>query len=367
VTLAAPLPLLVFTGMEHTLHAALTVAFLAAFGRAATTARARSLLPALGLAAALTATRYEGAFAVASACAWLLWCRRTRDSFALAAAGAAPPALYAVVSLALGWLALPTSVLVKSNLFEGASAPEAVSALLMRVPRFAIGAPHVTALTAAIGLALALGAVRRAERGPRADREVRASLWVLLGTALLHVQLAKWGYLFRYEAYLVAALVVGLAQAWALLRRSEPSHRLAALALLAAVAAVPLAQRTVLAATQAPQAAKNIHEQQHQMALFVQRHRPTASIALNDIGFVSYLSDVALLDLVGLATLDVAKARLAGRSRDGASRRTSPPAAPWSPSSPPIPRARMRSSATFAPSSPRSPATSWSPTGASAR
>jgi hypothetical protein len=309
--LAAPLPVLALTGMEHGLHAALTIGFLAAFGHAATGRGPRALVPAALLAAALTATRYEGAFAVASACAWLLWQRRALAAAALAAAGAAPPGAYAAVSLAHGWFAVPTSVLLKSDLFTDGTALQAISAFLARGPRFLLAAPHVGALLAA--LALALAALRRSDVEPRAHGQVRAALWVLLGATLLHVQLAKWGYLFRYEAYLVAAGVVGLLQAWTLLRRAGPSRRLATAGLLAAaLLASLLLQRAALATAQAPQAAKNIHEQQHQMALFVQRYRPAASVALNDIGFVSYLADVELLDLAGLATLEVARERLAG-------------------------------------------------------
>lgn len=310
VTAATPLPVLVFAGMEHTLHAALTVAFVAAFGRAASGRAPHALAPAALLAAALTATRYEGAFAVVSACAWLLWRRRWLAAAALAAAGALPPAVQAAVSLGHGWFALPTSVLMKSDLFSAGAPPPSISTLVLRGPRFLLAAPHVLALTAA--LAVALASLRASGGEPERRTEVRAALCVLLGATLLHLQLAKWGYFFRYEAYLIPAGIVALLQAWTLLWRARPSRPIAVGGLLAAVlVGAPFLQRAAEAVGQAPQAAKNVHEQQHQMALFLKRYRPTASVALNDIGFVSYLTDVGLLDLVGLATLDVAKARLA--------------------------------------------------------
>jgi len=61
-----------------------------------------------------------------------------------------------------------------------------------------------------------------------------------------------------------------------------------------------------------PQASRNIYEQQYQMGMFLQRYYPGRAVAVNDIGAVSYLADVRLLDLWGLANVDVARLKLRG-------------------------------------------------------
>jgi hypothetical protein len=48
------------------------------------------------------------------------------------------------------------------------------------------------------------------------------------------------------------------------------------------------------------------------MAQFLNRYYPAGPVAVNDIGAVSYYNDFPLLDLYGLASMDVARAKLAG-------------------------------------------------------
>jgi hypothetical protein len=52
-----------------------------------------------------------------------------------------------------------------------------------------------------------------------------------------------------------------------------------------------------------PQASRNIYEQQYQMGMFLKRCYPGKAVAVNDICAVSYLADVRLVDLLGLARM----------------------------------------------------------------
>src|SRR5690606_33606468 len=61
-------------------------------------------------------------------------------------------------------------------------------------------------------------------------------------------------------------------------------------------------------------ATRNIYLQHYQMARLIEERLPGRVIALNDIGVVNFFTDAQTVDLVGLGTLDVARARLAGHA-----------------------------------------------------
>ena len=82
---------------------------------------------------------------------------------------------------------------------------------------------------------------------------------------------------------------------------------------LLAVAGFPFVSRAVNGFRDTPKAAENIYSQQYQMGLFVKRFYAEQSLAVNDIGAVGYLADAKLLDIYGLASLDVARLKRTGR------------------------------------------------------
>jgi hypothetical protein len=137
------------------------------------------------------------------------------------------------------------------------------------------------------------------------------------------MQLARAGWFYRYEAYL---LVLGVAVFGVIAADRLPSWRewtrqtaalprsIAAL-LLIAVAGFPFASRALNGLRNAPAAASNIYSQQYQMGLFVDRFYRGQSVAINDIGAVGYLTDARLLDVYGLANLDIARLKRTGRYR----------------------------------------------------
>jgi hypothetical protein len=262
----------------------------------------------LAVAAALaTSLRYESLFLAAAAVAVLAAHHRRRLAMIVAGAAAAPLLAYALLSISRGWYALPNSVLLKGARFDPSTAAGVFDLVGGRSLRMLAQTPHLLALVAAC---LALIALAGASRAALPALAVVATLF--------HLQLADTGWLYRYEAYLVALglLAVGSSApaAFAAVRAAAAGGRIAALAAagLAAVLAYPLVERGVRAVAETPRAAKNTFDQQYQMGLFLRRFYPGAAVAANDIGAISHLADVRLLDLYGLASMDVARARRAG-------------------------------------------------------
>jgi hypothetical protein len=309
LVVVTPLPTLVLAGMEHTLQIAAVFWLLDRVWEAEEDGQGTPrTLVSLGAASAFAAAaRYESLFLIAPA-AVLLW-RDGRRRAALVAVGAAvfPLALYGIVSVAHGWPPLPNSLLLKRAAFAGDGAAAIVDRLGGHALRTLTEAPHLLALLVWVIFLSALS---------RAPVAVRRGEAMFVAATLLHAQLAAVGWLFRYEAYLVAIGVVlvarHLADAPAGVRPRTTPGRLT-LALAAVVAAVPLCTRAVQALDQTPRAVKNIYEQQYQMGLFLRGLPAGSTVMANDIGAITYLADIRLIDLYGLATQETARARREGR------------------------------------------------------
>jgi len=299
VILLMPVAPLLMVGQEHLLHAALTLAF-------AAWVTSPSPRPGLVVLAPLvTALRYEGLFLVLVGCVLLAARRRPALAVASGFAGLLPPALYALVSVSHGWYALPNPVILKGALGEGAAGWQRLGLVPF------LGGWSVLARTPHLLAPAAVAAIVLLARWRSASSREGSLLLLFLATTMLHLQYAKTGWFYRYEAYLVAlgvlAVTVALAGLGERVRpRWLPAALLSAAALVAAV-------RGVRAHVETPGAVGNIYEQQVQMGRFLARFYSGQAVAANDVGAVDYLADLRMLDLWGLASLDVAEAKLAGR------------------------------------------------------
>ncbi len=303
VLIFTPLPVLGLIGMEHALHAWLTAGviwsaseFLAARGSST-----RPGWGLLALCALLPVTRYEGLFLLLWVLLALLWQKRRGAAMTLAAAGASLMTLYGLISLANGWAFFPNSVLVKSVV--NLSSTMGLAQFLTQGIYNLLDTPAlfglIVAVLLAFGLGEGLGLLRPAQRW-------RVGLFA--GMFALHMQLAKVGWFFRYEAYLIftgSLLLMELVAVLLTWLQSRPQVRLtplnAAALALTLLLLLPLAYRSGNALSGYPLAVRNIHEQQVQMAHFVSRFYNDRTIVANDIGAISYFADIWLIDIVGLA------------------------------------------------------------------
>lgn len=303
---ATPVVPVIFTGMEHMLHACLSLAFLyLACEALAATGPERPRKPppqTTGLilvAPLLTAARYEGLFLVLVVSLMLLIRKRYLETALIGAAAMVPIMIYGLYSVSHGWHFLPNPVLLKGNLPS-----------LSRLGQ----APHLVVLCVGGLLGLYLGAVHEWGR----QKPASTMLVVVLGTMLLHLQFARTGSFFRYEAYLMVMGIVAIAIAVHAIGASLPptpgragiSRSLLHLVVLAGGAA--LLARGSMALLRTPQATTNIYEQQFQMARLLHRNYEGRAVAANDVGAINYFADIANLDLWGVASLEVLRARRGG-------------------------------------------------------
>ncbi len=315
IVFLTPLPANVFNGMEHLLQILITTSavYLAAVLLEDPSFRfsQKTALIMLILSSLVTMIRYEGLFVILIICILFLLRHRFLYAVFLGTMGLLPIVIFGLISLRMGWYFLPNSLMIKGSWPEFASFQEALLALGSRIGLLLTSAPHLVFLAA---LVFAVFHYKYTNDRTFWNRStIMATIFV--GSTILHLSFAGVGWFYRYEAYLVAIgiLTLGLAARFDIpgsfekisLLRAKPT------ALLMILCLVTLLLRGVSAVSSIPLATANIFQQQYQMGLFLQKYYTGAKVAANDIGIISLNGNIHLLDLVGLADMETAKARRA--------------------------------------------------------
>jgi len=327
VIFAAPLAPIIFGGMEHPLQILIDLGFvaLAAWMLARDSAEWDRFATALVLlAAGVGSIRYEGLALVGIVALLFAFRRRWLAAGAVLGAGVLPVILYGLYALSQGAYFLPNSVYVKAS-------TEAGVGRLLQSPAAFIGLmterlPSSYPLFPLIGASV-LFAVLQLARG-RSFWNARVIFPVVaVAVSCVHLVFGDIGWFFRYEDYLMVLLGLGLllqlTDLFAAGRPTETALQWAVLSLAALLViggALASAKRGNIALRSTPWAVKNVYEQMYQLAHFVKANPQYNSIAIGDLGAISYYNDnVRILDLEGLALRGVPMNEL-GKDRLSAAR-----------------------------------------------
>jgi hypothetical protein len=316
ITAVTSVPALTLLGMEHLLHALLTLMFVCVGAKVVaecpeTLSDTRSLLP---LAALLPMTRYEGCFAVAWVCSLLFLKRRPRHAVSVAAAGALPVLLYGALSVLHGWLPFLNSILLKGHRPSLSNLRSIVDGLGLHAIGVLTSSPLLLLL---LVLSIATCLCHTQASRPGNEEQAWWRVVIFLGILFLHLQFANVGWLFRYEAYLVAVtLAITLPELSRVLPKILPRPRVATLPLVAIpmmglmVLAFPFAHRAKTVYVHTTEAMYDRYLEHIQIARFVLEFYPASTIVVNDIGAIAYFTDCRLLDMYGLGNMEPVRYRM---------------------------------------------------------
>ncbi len=300
-----PVPVLLFGSMEHILH---TWIALFCLQQVIEKPGTLSLIKLILLGAILAGIRYEGLFEGGLLILWLWKNKEYQKGFFLGIGMLIPVCWLGFYSMAQGWFFLPNSLILKGYTMNIQETKDLFHYFLSWVSK---AANHTHAIVAMLVLYFLWSS-------PDSKRNEN-KIWIgfVLGISLVHFVLARYNHVYRYEAYLMALAWVafwkttcqtkvtvsftGLKQ----LLAASPTQAILYLALIVS----PL-YRSVDSYVVGTRAMVNIYDQQVQMARFVQSHYNKETIGAIDIGAVAYYSDAKVLDLWGLADLDIAWLKL---------------------------------------------------------
>jgi hypothetical protein len=295
------------TGMEHSLHVALSLVVALGVARLAMGRPAPWWFWVS--AAVLPMVRYEGFLIAGAAMVTAFALGRRRDAVVTLAASFIGPAVFSVALVSMGLPPLPSSVLVKSGV-GGSSG--GVASFLDRGSNSVttLSLPFLLLVVSAASLVLACVAARRSGRRPvpASVPLTAAATMALLG----HLLVGSNGWFGRYEVYVLAfSGSLLLVAAGPLLASFREQTSLIALVAVGVVVAMGLMLRIGITTLRSPAASRNIYEQQYQMARLAHDYLDMP-VAVNDLGWVAYRSDREVLDLWGLGNDDARRARARG-------------------------------------------------------
>jgi len=131
-------------------------------------------------------------------------------------------------------------------------------------------------------------------------------IYAIVFIALIgHLMFASTGWLYRYDAYLIALFVLSIAFAADKIGEHISYATILVSILFFLFLAESFKDRYQKGNFTLKYANKNIYDQQIQMARLVKKSFNNSTIVANDIGAITYFTDIKLYDLVGLGSTDI--------------------------------------------------------------
>ncbi len=309
-----PLILLTFLGLEHTLHCFLILLFINMFilyNNTESYDKNFNFNKMLVIIPFLVMTRYESLFLIFAIFLVILYKKNFLDSLKIFIITFFSVSIYGYISIRNGWSFFPNSLLMKSNF----SFPPQIDLYLLLIKKSIKFLTQTKALLFIVLPLLFLTTLIKINF--KIHKDAFIYFFILALTIVLHFLFAKFGWLYRYETYLIILgffLIFFITKKYVIKINPFNSKfytiiNKLILNLLLILIAYNFFIREFYSLSFLPKASKNIYQQQFQMANFIRKYFNDYSIALNDIGAVCYYSNIKCVDLFGLANLKIFKSK----------------------------------------------------------
>lgn len=297
------IPPLAALGMEHTFQVAFTLFFVhccASLFTAEKVSYKQVFITALW-GALMVSTRYENAFVVTAACGLLLLHKGIKVPLIIGTLSALPILLFGIYAVSNHGLFIPNSIQIKvrdnyKQLLNGGIAMLEVAASISGL------------------LVIAVFVILKKILQQQHDRTFHI-LCIFVLSGLMHSVFGGFGWFYRYEAYLIVLgcfhLLIIFFE-WYRVKDQQNNKQYLFYIAFALLFTFNLPLRGGNALRNFVRSTYNIYEQQYQMALFMKKYNDKETIAANDIGAMSFLTNMTIIDLWGLGNNEVTIARKGG-------------------------------------------------------
>ncbi len=311
-----PLPALVFVGMEHILQIILVILFVylsAKFISFQENEKKCGLYEKhlLILAPLVTTVRYEGLILLAIVCALFFIYKRYLYSIILGLAGIIPLIIYGLISVSKGWYFLPNSIILKE---KASIVPYLIAN--HNIELIPVEIHFLQLLCAYIVFIFVYSISIHYIAKEKMKKEILVMNIVLIVLGTINFLFAGVGWFYRYDAYLIALgiFIISLSlihlKEFKFFRNKKLNKEniqgivfiLSAFILIIALVSVPLESRGFESLKETPQSTNDRYFGHVYPAKFVAKYYNNSTIAVNDLGAVSFYSDAYILDIYGLGS-----------------------------------------------------------------
>jgi hypothetical protein len=305
IILFAPLVILTLSGMEHTLQILINIIFIQFLITYLENFDKRNFIKLFLISMAVTTVRYEGLFLILIAMIFFANKKDYKKGLILLFISIIPLIIFGLISVMNSWMPLPNSILLKST------KPENFNSLgLLKYPFGWImklfKEPHL--LTIFITSCSILWVNYKSRFTFKDSKNIWLILTVLL--TILHLTFAKTGWVFRYEAYIVVIGLIGVLFNLTEIVKFGEIHLKRAVLILSLIMVYACGERAYESFRDARTMSVNIYEQQYQMSRFIKEYYNNSAVVLGDIGCCTYFTNIKLIDLVALGSIEPLKLRM---------------------------------------------------------
>ncbi|WP_160139521.1 hypothetical protein [Chryseobacterium sp. c4a] len=321
--LFASIPLLIFSGMEHALQVLVIALNVYCFERwrASSYKNKGDSLGFYITLALLGLIRFESMFYFMALAFVLLILRRFKEGAGVLFFGFVPVLIFSYFTYQKTGYFFPNSVIIKGLRIDASK--DYMEQLVMIIEYKFIKNPYF--LNAALFPILICGFLiikdikQKLSFQDLLTRNFFIVVWCM--ALVLHGIFSQFTNFFRYEAYLLTGMAMavipklkiylnGFTISHFMVKQNRLMAVLVALLLCTLVLKIGLGSYLIVTGS------KNIYEQQIQSARFLKKYYNQSKVMANDIGAISYFTDIHLFDFVGLGSKEIVPLRMKKRKVD---------------------------------------------------
>ncbi|MDN3695116.1 hypothetical protein QWZ06_24215 [Chryseobacterium tructae] len=317
------IPLLIFSGMEHVLQGLMIAINIFCFERWQKSGY-KNKYDSLGFyltLALLGLIRFESMFYFISLSFVLLLLRRCKELAGVLFFGFVPVLIFSYFTYRETGYFFPNSVIIKGLRFD--TSKEYIEQLIKIIQYKFIENPYffnAALFPLLIAVFLIIKDVKKKLRFEEVlTRNFFLAVWCI--ALLIHGTFSQFTNFYRYEAYLLIGFAMaiipklhfyfnGFTINHFIVKQNRTMAVLITLSLGALALKVGLGSYLIITGS------KNIYEQQIQSARFLKKYYNESKVMANDIGAISYFTDIHLFDFVGLGSKEIVPLRMKKRKVD---------------------------------------------------